>query len=62
MWQWLRVMDEMSRRPPVVVAENVTGLVSADSGKHYRRLHDALRLRGYRVGAVLLDAAWWLPG
>ena len=41
-WQWLRVMDELSKKPPLAVAENVVGLVSAAKGEHYRKLHDAL--------------------
>ena len=60
-WQWLRVMDEMPVRPPVVVAENVTGLVSAAGGEYYVTVHEELVKRGYRVGAVMLDAANWLP-
>jgi DNA (cytosine-5)-methyltransferase 1 len=60
-WQWLRVMDEMPRRPPLVVAENVVGLVTGAQGAHYRELHRALVKRGYRVGAVVLDAAHWVP-
>lgn len=60
-WQWFRVMDEMTVRPVVLVAENVTGLVSVNGGSHYRILHDALRSRGYKVGAVVLDAAHWVP-
>lgn len=60
-WQWLRVMDEMPDRPPVVVAENVVGLVSAAEGKYYIAVHDELVKRGYCVGAVMLDAANWLP-
>jgi DNA (cytosine-5)-methyltransferase 1 len=60
-WHWLRVMDEMPIRPPVVVAENVIGLVSADEGNHYRALHTALTERGYRVGAVVIDASHWVP-
>ncbi|MFT4925805.1 MAG: DNA (cytosine-5)-methyltransferase 1 [Phenylobacterium sp.] len=60
-WQWLRVIDEMAQHPPVVVAENVVGLVSAKSGEHYLSLHNALRERGYSVGAVMLDAVNWLP-
>ena len=60
-WQWLRVMDEMADRPPVVVAENVVGLVSAAEGKYYIAVHDELAKRGYSVGAVMLDAANWLP-
>jgi DNA (cytosine-5)-methyltransferase 1 len=60
-WQWLRVLDEMKRKPAVVVLENVVGLVSAAGGANYRALHAALAQRGYRVGALLLDAVRWLP-
>lgn len=60
-WQWLRVMDEMAKRPPVVTAENVVGLVSARKGEHYKALHESLVQRGYRVGAVVIDAAHWVP-
>lgn len=60
-WQWLRVMDELEQRPPIVVAENVVGLISALKGKHYIDLHNALVERGYRVGAVVMDASYWVP-
>jgi len=60
-WEWLRVIDEMHHRPPVLAAENVAGLVSAHNGAHYRALHNALTERGYLVGALLLDAVRWLP-
>ncbi len=60
-WHWLRVMDEMPQRPPLVIAENVAGLVSASQGKHYRQLHKALVQRGYSVGAMILDARLWVP-
>lgn len=60
-WEWLRVMDEMPHRPPLLAAENVVGLVSSDEGAHYRALHAALVKRGYKVGAMLLDAVHWLP-
>lgn len=60
-WEWLRVMDEMPQRPPLLAAENVVGLVSTDGGTHYRELHMALVNRGYKVGAMLLDAVHWLP-
>jgi len=60
-WEWLRVIDEMVQRPRLLVAENVAGLVSTAGGAHYRVLHQALTGRGYRVGAMLVDAARWLP-
>jgi len=60
-WHWLRVMDEMEKKPPIAVAENVVGLVSAANGEHYRKLHAGLTARGYKVGAMVLDASLWVP-
>ncbi len=60
-WHWLRVMDELPKMPPLAVAENVVGLVSAAKGKHYRTLHNALVERGYKLGAVVIDASHWVP-
>ncbi|MDR3203567.1 MAG: DNA cytosine methyltransferase [Deltaproteobacteria bacterium] len=60
-WQWLRVTDEMQSRPRLLAAENVTGLVSKNQGQWYRTLHKAIASRGYRLGAMLLDAAIFLP-
>ncbi|PAF28589.1 DNA cytosine methyltransferase [Paenibacillus sp. 7516] len=60
-WEWLRVLDEMSDKPSLLVAENVEGLISSNKGDHYRVLHEALRIRGYKVGAIMLDAARWVP-
>lgn len=60
-WEWLRVIDEMTTKPPLLVAENVIGLISANNGDHYRLLHSALTQRGYRVGALMLDAVRWVP-
>ena len=54
-------MDEMKHRPPLLVAENVIGLLSASNGAHYRELHNALVHRGYLVGAMVIDAIRWLP-
>jgi DNA (cytosine-5)-methyltransferase 1 len=60
-WEWLRIIDEMPERPPILVAENVVGLVSSAGGSHYRALHQALVQRGYVAGAMLIDAARWVP-
>lgn len=59
--QWIRVMREMSERPPVAVAENVVGLLSLEGGRHYVEVHNALVSLGYRVGSLVLDAARWVP-
>ncbi|MDR2612905.1 MAG: DNA cytosine methyltransferase [Deltaproteobacteria bacterium] len=66
-WEWLRVLGEIreargpSGAPAVLVTENVHGLLSAGKGAHYRKLHSALAEAGYRSGAVVVDAARFLP-
>jgi DNA (cytosine-5)-methyltransferase 1 len=54
-WQWLRVLGEMPQRPPLVVAENVLGFVSASGGSHYRAVHEALADLGYHVGDLRFE-------
>lgn len=60
-WEWLRVLDEMPSKPSVLALENVVGLLSANGGRDYHLLHEALRQRGYKVGPMLLDARRWVP-
>ncbi len=59
--EWLRVLDGQPVRSPLLVAENVVGLVSSHEGANYRWLHSALTERGYAVGALQLDAIRWVP-
>ncbi|MDR0616770.1 MAG: DNA cytosine methyltransferase [Synergistaceae bacterium] len=60
-WEWLRVLDELDARPPILVAENVLGLLSSKGGAGYIDLHNALTERGYNVGPLLIDARRFLP-
>ncbi len=60
-WEWLRVLDETAQKPKLLMVENVSGLLSAAKGDNYRALHRALAERGYRCGAVLLNASCFVP-
>jgi DNA (cytosine-5)-methyltransferase 1 len=63
-WEWIRVLDEMEiagKRPPILVAENVVGFLVAHNGLHFKRAYEVLRERGYRVGAVVVDAKVFVP-
>lgn len=60
-WEWLRVIEEMPEPPGILVAENVLGLLSSADGAHYRSLHLELVARGYKVGALVLDAIDFVP-
>ena len=57
-WEWIRVLDELAaegRRPPLLAAENVVGFLIAGDGAHFARAYEALRERGYRAGALVID-------
>jgi DNA (cytosine-5)-methyltransferase 1 len=60
-WEWLRILQEMPVRPSLLVIENVAGLLSANSGENYAKLHMALLELGYRSGAMLIDAVNFVP-
>ena len=60
-WEWLRVLKEMPQRPAILLIENVAGLLSANQGKNYSKLHYALLDMGYKSGAMLIDAVHFVP-
>ena len=60
-WEWLRVIGEMPTRPAILLIENVAGLLTAGKGKNYEKLHYALLDLGYKSGAILIDAAYFVP-
>lgn len=60
-WEWLRILDEMNNKPKILLLENVAGLLSTNGGNNYRALHLALVERGYRCGAILLNASLFVP-
>lgn len=60
-WEWLRVLDELDRKPKLLLLENVAGLLSTNNGDNYRVLHNALVERGYNCGAFLLNASHFVP-
>jgi DNA (cytosine-5)-methyltransferase 1 len=60
-WKWLEIIEGVSTPPPILVAENVNGLITSKDGVNYHALHLAIRKCGYVLGAVILDAALWVP-
>lgn len=60
-WEWIRVLDEMPKKPKVLAIENVVGLLSGNGGEDFRLVYQALRDRCYKVGPMLLDARMWVP-
>jgi len=60
-WQWLRILREMPHKPALLLIENVIGLLSTNNGINYIKLHNALLELGYKSGAIVLDAALFVP-
>jgi len=59
---FLRILGEMAeRRPPIVMLENVPGLVSSHKGEDFHRTLLELNKLGYAVDAFLLDAVAFVP-
>jgi DNA (cytosine-5)-methyltransferase 1 len=62
-WQWLRVLDEMhpDARPHVLAVENVVGWLVAKGGANFSEAYEALKTRGYLLGALVINAVHFLP-
>ncbi|MES2833122.1 MAG: DNA cytosine methyltransferase [Pseudomonadota bacterium] len=58
-WRLMRALDQ--RMPRIVVIENVAGLLTSGGGADFAAVCGAMVEAGYRVGALEMDAALWLP-
>ncbi len=61
-WGLIRLLSEMkSRRPPMVLLENVAGFLTSHGGKDFESALQALNDLGYCCDALVLDAADFTP-
>lgn len=61
-WGFWRLMQALGERMPrIVVIENVAGLLTSGNGADFTAVCEAMVQAGYRVGALEMDAALWLP-
>lgn len=61
-WGFIRVLQEMgARRPPMVLLENVPGLLTSHKGQDFAQALHILNDLGYSVDAFLLDASRFVP-
>ena len=60
-WRLMEALDDEGRAPRVIVIENVVGLLTSRGGADFAALGGALAARGYRFGALEIDAACVLP-
>lgn len=60
-WSLMEDRERDSRPIPILVIENVMGLLSSHEGEDFRALLRVLTQAGYRVGALAMDAVYFLP-
>lgn len=61
-WGFVSALRGMgSRRPPLVMLENVVGFLTSHGGSDFRAALMALNELGYAVDAFVLDARWFVP-
>ena len=60
-WGLVTALGREGRAPKLVVLENVCGALTSHGGKDFTALCKALAEGGYRFGALVIDAALFLP-
>jgi DNA (cytosine-5)-methyltransferase 1 len=60
-WRLLEELDAERRAPPLVALENVTGALTSHGGDDFRAICARFGARGYRVGALVIDAGLFTP-
>jgi len=58
---WNVIEKQRNRAPKTIVIENVAGLLSSHNGRDFTALVTEFADAGYRVGAMLIDAAIFSP-
>ena len=57
----MATLGDEGRAPRMIVLENVCGAVTSHDGRDFKAICSALRAAGYRVGALVVDAALFVP-
>jgi len=60
-WNLMKSMANAGRRVPIIVLENVAGVLTSNQGGDFRTLFEVLNNEGYRVGPLIMDAVHFLP-
>lgn len=60
-WSLIQALIDEGRAPKIVVLENVCGTLTSNGGKDFAAICLAFRRANYRYGAVVMDAARFLP-
>jgi DNA (cytosine-5)-methyltransferase 1 len=60
-WDVMKSLIAAKRAPKIIALENVCGTLTSHGGKDFRAICDMFVKAGYRYGAVVIDAALFVP-
>lgn len=60
-WHLIRNLDREGRGPRIIALENVYGVLTANGGRDFATIASAFSGRGYRFGAMVIDAIDYVP-
>jgi len=60
-WKLLRELMAEGRSPSLIVLENVYGVLTSNQGRDFASIGDAIAKTGYRFGAMVIDARYFVP-
>jgi DNA (cytosine-5)-methyltransferase 1 len=60
-WELMKALAKEDRAPYIITLENVCGALTSHGGKDFGAIGAALTESGYRFGALVMDAAHFLP-
>lgn len=60
-WRLIKALKEEGRKPPLITLENVYGAITSHDGKDFESIVKAVVAGGYRLGAMVIDAARFVP-
>jgi len=60
-WQLMKELKTDKRGPRAIALENVCGTLTSHGGKDFAAIASAFSKEGYRFGAVVMDAALFVP-
>jgi DNA (cytosine-5)-methyltransferase 1 len=60
-WGHMQALRRSGRAPRLIALENVTGALSTHGGRDFAAIVEALQALGYDVGALVIDAALFVP-
>lgn len=60
-WRLVAALKAEGRHPPLLALENVCGALTSHDGRDFVAICEALAEQGYRFGAMIVDAALFVP-